>query len=150
MTKTHLWIIVFQPLVWTVENDVKTLVWTQSFLSVFGEPKTEVFKNALVWTGPKGFLCNRTCYIQSLPHICHSYTNLDHLTLHLILKMTTAQVVQTSVTTNNLSKNYLRPDDHAKQITDTPGFKPFPIEPLIMTPFYYVPRSKYMATELVR
>ena len=51
--KTHLWIIVFQPLVWTVENDVKTLVWTQSFLSVFGEPKTEVFKNALVWTGSK-------------------------------------------------------------------------------------------------
>ena len=43
--------IAFQPLVWAVENDVKTPVWTQSFLSVFGEPKTEVFKNALVWTG---------------------------------------------------------------------------------------------------
>ena len=31
VTKAHLWIIVFQLLVWTVENDVKTLVWTQSF-----------------------------------------------------------------------------------------------------------------------
>ena len=36
VTKTHLWIIVFQLLVWTVENDVKTLVWTQGFLSIFG------------------------------------------------------------------------------------------------------------------
>ena len=39
--------------------------------------------------------------------------------------MTTAQVVDTSVTNNSLSKDYLHPDDHAKQITDTPGFKPF-------------------------
>ena len=28
-------------------------------------------------------------------------------------------------TNNSLSKDYLHPDDHAKQITDTPGFKPF-------------------------
>ena len=46
-------------------------------------------------------------------------------TLHLTLKMTTAQVVKTSVTNNSLSKDYPHPDDHAKQITDTPGFKPF-------------------------
>ena len=39
--------------------------------------------------------------------------------------MTTAQVVETSVTNNSLSKDYLHPDDHAKQITDTPGFEPF-------------------------
>ena len=39
--------------------------------------------------------------------------------------MTTAQVVETLVTNNSLSKDYLHPDDHAKQITDTPGFKPF-------------------------
>ena len=27
----------------------------------------------------------------------------------------------------SLSKDYLHPDNHAKQITDTPGFKPFTI-----------------------
>ena len=47
------------------------------------------------------------------------------MTLHLTLKMTTAQVVETSVTNNSLSKDYLHPDDHNKPITDTPGFKPF-------------------------
>ena len=29
-----------------------------------------------------------------------------------------------SVTSNSLSKDYPHLDDHAKQITDTPGFKP--------------------------
>ena len=38
-------------------------------------------------------------------------------TLHLILKMTTAQVVATSVTNNSLSKDYPHADDHAKEIT---------------------------------
>ena len=38
-------------------------------------------------------------------------------TLHLTLKMTTAQVVETSVTNNNLSEDYpTHSDDHAKQI----------------------------------
>ena len=47
--------------------------------------------------------------------------------LHLTLKMTTAQVVETSVTTtttttnnnnnNSLSKDYLHPDDHTRQKT---------------------------------
>ena len=37
-------------------------------------------------------------------------------TLHLTLKMTTVQVVETSVTNNSLSKDYPHPDDHAKQI----------------------------------
>ena len=46
-------------------------------------------------------------------------------TLHLTLKMTTAQVVETSVTNNSLSKDYPHPDNHAKQTTDTLGFKPF-------------------------
>ena len=36
-------------------------------------------------------------------------------TLHLTLKMTTAQEDETSVTNNNLSKDYPHPDDHAKQ-----------------------------------
>ena len=54
----------------------------------------------------------------------HKYHQLT-TTLHSTLKMTTTQVVETSVTNNSLSKDYLHPDDHTKQITDTPGFKPF-------------------------
>ena len=50
------------------------------------------------------------------------------------LKMTTTQVVETSVTNNSLSKDYLHPDDHAQQITkkvisaskDTPPIPPHP------------------------
>ena len=30
-----------------------------------------------------------------------------------------------SVVTNSLSKDYPHPDDHTRQTTDTPGFKPF-------------------------
>ena len=36
-------------------------------------------------------------------------------TLHLTLKMTTAEVVEMSVTNNSLSKDYSHPDNHAKQ-----------------------------------
>ena len=40
--------------------------------------------------------------------------------------MTTAQVVETSVTVTNSSfQNYTHLDDHTRQTTDTPGFKPF-------------------------
>ena len=39
--------------------------------------------------------------------------------------MTTAQVVETSVTNNSLSKGYPHPEDHDEPIADTPGFKPF-------------------------
>ena len=40
--------------------------------------------------------------------------------------MTTAQVVETSVTTkNSLPRDYPHPDDHTRQTTDTPEFKPF-------------------------
>ena len=39
--------------------------------------------------------------------------------------MTTAQVVETSFTNNSLSKGYPHPEEHDKQIADTPGFKPF-------------------------
>ena len=47
------------------------------------------------------------------------------LVISLTLKMTTSHVVETSVTNNSLSKAYPHPGDHAKQTTDTPGFKPF-------------------------
>ena len=36
--------------------------------------------------------------------------------LHLTLKMITAQVVETSVTSNSLSKDYPHPEDHDKPI----------------------------------
>ena len=39
--------------------------------------------------------------------------------------MTAAQVVKASVTNNSLSNDYSHPDDHTRQTTDTPGFKPF-------------------------
>ena len=39
-------------------------------------------------------------------------------TLHLTLKMTTAQVVETSVTNNSLSGDYSHPDDNTRQITN--------------------------------
>ena len=55
----------------------------------------------------------------------HKYHNLM-TTLHLTLKMSTnCSGVETSVTNNSLSKGYPYLDDHTKQITDTPGFKPF-------------------------
>ena len=39
--------------------------------------------------------------------------------------MTSAQVLETSVTNNSSFQNYLHPDDHTIRTTDTPGFKPF-------------------------
>ena len=46
----------------------------------------------------------------------------------MTLKMTSVQVVETSVIVNNSSfQNYTNPDDHTQQTTDTPGFKPFAV-----------------------
>ena len=39
----------------------------------------------------------------------------------MTLKMTSAQVVDTSVTNNSSFQNYTHPDDHAIRTTDTPG-----------------------------
>ena len=49
--------------------------------------------------------------------------------LTLTLKMTTAQVVETSVTVNNNSpiQDYVHPDDQTQPFEMTPGFKPFTI-----------------------
>jgi len=56
----------------------------------------------------------------------------------LTLKMTTAQVVETSVTVNNNSpiQDYVHPDDQTQPFEMTPGFKPFTvlIDPLFSTP----------------
>ena len=51
----------------------------------------------------------------------------DVIQLTLTLKMTTAQVVETSVTVNNNSpiQDYIHPDDHTQPTYElTPGFKP--------------------------
>ena len=54
----------------------------------------------------------------------------------LTLKMTTAQVVETSVTVNNNSpiQDYVRPDDQTQPTFEkTPGFKPLTIYTLADT-----------------
>ena len=52
----------------------------------------------------------------------------DVIQLTLTLKMTTAQVVKTSVTVNNNSpiQDYVHPDDQTQPTLEmTPGFRPF-------------------------
>ena len=54
----------------------------------------------------------------------------DVIQLTLTLKMTTAQVVETSVTVNNNSpfQDYVDPDDQTQTTFETtPGFKPFTV-----------------------
>ena len=65
-------------------------------------------------------------------HKLQSTENFIDATIHwrhnitMTLKMTTAQVVETSVTVTNSSfQNHTHPDDHTTRTTDTPGFKPF-------------------------
>ena len=43
------------------------------------------------------------------------------------MKMTSTQVVETSVTNNSPFQDYTHSDDHNRRTTDTPGFKPFTI-----------------------
>ena len=55
----------------------------------------------------------------------------------MTLKMTSAQVVETSVIVNNSSfQNYTNPDDHTQQTTDTPGFKPFTVLRIVVIQWY--------------
>ena len=54
----------------------------------------------------------------------------DVIQLTLTLKMTTTQVVETSVTVNNNSpfQDYVHPDDQTQPTFEkTPGFKPFTV-----------------------
>ena len=54
--------------------------------------------------------------------------------LTLTLKMTTAQVVETSVTVNNNSpiQDYVHPDDQTQLTFEmTPGFKPFTVATIL-------------------
>ena len=47
--------------------------------------------------------------------------------LTLTLKMTTAQVVETSVTVNSPIQDYVHPDDQTQPFERTPGSKPFTV-----------------------
>ena len=52
----------------------------------------------------------------------------DVIQLTLTLKMTTAQVVETSVTVNNNSQGYVHSDDQTQPTFEmTPDFKPFTV-----------------------
>ena len=111
------------------------LQWTLSFNYLFGVivRVKVVFRKTVV--GDWCFDYSTTDQSLQLSHFDnqshHNKTDLRHkyhnltTTLNLTLKMTTAQVIETSVTNNSLSKDYLCLDDHAKQITDSLGFKPF-------------------------
>ena len=58
-----------------------------------------------------------------------SIPSTDVIQLTLTLKMTTAQVVETSVTVNNNNpiQDYVHPDDQTQPFEMTPGFKPFTV-----------------------
>ena len=59
---------------------------------------------------------------------CECVTVTDVIQLTLTLKMTTAQVVETSVTVNNNSpiQDYVHAEDHTQPTYEmTPRFKPF-------------------------
>jgi len=60
--------------------------------------------------------------------------------------MTSAQVVETSVTNNSSFQNYLHTDDHTIQTTDTPGFKPFT---KIVTVIDVIPYMGYTFRDMV-
>ena len=61
-------------------------------------------------------------------------SSTDVIQLTLTLKMTTAQVVETSVTVNNNSpiQDYVHPDDQTQPTFEmTPGFKSFTVVKLL-------------------
>ena len=68
--------------------------------------------------------------------------------MHMTLKMTSAQVVETSVIVNNNSsfQNYTNPDDHTQQTTDTPGFKPFTVLSKIVVIFCLSIKSRVLVS----
>ena len=64
--------------------------------------------------------------------------------LTLTLKMTTAQVAETSVTVNNNSpiQDYVHPDDQTQPTVEmTPGFKPLTVSVLLLSFFSVIEDS---------
>ena len=88
---------------------------------------------------------NRTVVVDRdlrFDNLCGSHLKSQRVTL--ILKMTTAQAVETSVTVNKNSpiQDYIHQDDHTQPTTEmTPGFKPFTTKcsALIMSSTFLVP-----------
>ena len=79
------------------------------------------------WRGDD-YLAARTCTISGVDIACKvSIPSTDVIQLTLTLEMTTAQVVETSVTVNNSPvQDYVHPDDHTQRTYEmTPPFKPF-------------------------
>ena len=97
-----------------VETQVSGWCVSLSFFSVWLEPQQPI-TSWLNWP--------MTATIRRI------YTINWWSTIHMTLKMTSAQVVKTSVIVNNNSsfQNYTNPDDHTQQTTDTSGFKPFTV-----------------------
>ena len=72
--------------------------------------------------------------------------NIDCILLSLTLKMTTAQVVEMSVTVNNNSpiQDYVHPDDQTRPTFEmTPGFKTFHIDCMTFSFFSLLPRDSF-------
>ena len=70
--------------------------------------------------------------------------NIDCILLTLTLKMTTAQVVEMSVTVNNNSpiQDYVHPDDQTRPTFEmTPGFKTFHIDCMTFSFFSLLPKG---------
>ena len=99
-----------------------------------------------VWSVRVNVVLNRTIVVDSdwgIDNLCGSHlqsqSDLYHVSwwyytlviqLTLTMKMTTAQVVKTSVTVNNNSpiQDYVHPDDQTRPTFEmTPGFKPFTV-----------------------
>ena len=78
-------------------------------------------------------------FCQSRVKVSRDWPNTNDLsatnTIHLTLKVTSAQVVETSVTNNSSFQSYTHPDDHTIPTTDTPGFKPFRLHNFILLSF---------------
>ena len=70
----------------------------------------------------------------------------DVIPLTLTLKMTTAQVIETSVTDNNNSpiQDYVHPDDQTQPTFEmNPGFKPFTLLLLLLQVIPVKPNYNY-------
>ena len=70
--------------------------------------------------------------------------------LTLTLKMTTAQVVETSVNNNSPIQDYVHPDDQTQRFEMTPGFKPFTMVRLVPTENNVIPMVLLVDMHLIK
>ena len=125
---THLVIRVSSAFIFQTFAEVCYFVFVNrsSFKSVLNFRKAYIFKSLL-----KVFYRSVLNESSKKAFIVHRIIpSPDEMELTLTLKMTTAQVVETSVTVNNNSpiQNYVYPDDQTQPSFEmTPGFKPFTV-----------------------